>query len=81
MRVIEFIMNYKYRKYFHVIQVTLYESMETEMAYYLVLELIRGGEMKDYISKADKLTEKETKKLVILIMLLDYPYVDTRIKL
>ncbi|KAL5264316.1 hypothetical protein ACHWQZ_G005421 [Mnemiopsis leidyi] len=44
--------------------VNLYESLETEIAYYLVLELIRGGEMKDYISKSDRLSEKETKKFM-----------------
>lgn len=44
--------------------VSLYESLETEIAYYLVLELIRGGEMKDYISKSDRLSEKETKKFM-----------------
>ena len=44
--------------------VQLYEIMETENSYYLVMELCEGGDLMDLICQKKKLDERETRRFV-----------------
>ena len=53
--------------------VKLYEVLETENKYYLVMELATGGELMNYICAASKLTEEEARKFLRqIVVAVDY---------
>lgn len=48
--------------------VQLYETLETENSYYMVMELCEGGDLMDRICDKKKLEEKEVRKYARQIM-------------
>lgn len=47
-------------KHPHIVQ--LYETLETENSYYMVMELCRGGDLMDRICEEKSLEEREVKR-------------------